>query len=164
MSWLKCHRVLVGMGSNIDPECHLTAGSAALRERFPSVCFSQVYRSAAVGMAAGAADFLNACALFSCDDEADTLQAWLKQVEDSHGRDRSHGSWQPRTLDLDVMMFDDEWLEDVMAYPHCYLPAAELVVLPAPCPACSPTAIDVVYQADYLTVGGSTIVQHHQVI
>jgi len=158
MSRLKQHRVLVGMGSNIDPERYLIAGSAALRGRFSSVRFSQVYRSAAVGMAAGAADFLNACALFSCDDDADTLQVWLKQVEDSHGRDRSHGSWQPRTLDLDVMLFDDAWLEDVMAYPHCYLPAAELVALPAPCPAVSSTVIDVVYQADYLRVQDATLI------
>jgi len=138
MSTLLCHQAMIGMGSNIDPEHHLIAGAAALRERFPAVCFSQVFRSAAVGMDAGAADFLNACALFSLDYEVDALQLWLKQVEDRFGRDRSDGSWQPRTLDLDVMLFDGNWLEDVMAYPHCYLPAAELMPLPAavPIPDC----------------------------
>jgi len=143
------HRVLVGIGSNIEPERHLVAGAAALRARFPAVRFSQVYRSAAVGMDRGAADFLNACALFTVDCEVASLQQWLKQVEDAHGRERSHGSWRPRTLDLDVMLFDDRWLEDVMAYPHCYLPAAELVRLPAALPALQ-QRIAVAYRAAYL--------------
>jgi len=128
------HRALVGLGSNIDAEYYLAAGATALRARYPAVQFSQVFRSAAVGMEPGAADFLNACALFSLDHAEEELQQWLKQVEDEQGRDRSQGSWQPRTLDLDLMLFDHHWLEDVMAYPHCYLPAGELVQIPAPLP------------------------------
>ncbi len=140
------HRALVGMGSNIDPERYLVAAAKALRDRFPQVRFSRVYRSAAVGMDAGAADFLNACALFALDFDRDDLAPWLKRLEDRHGRDRSKGSWQPRTLDLDLMLFDDRWLEEVMAYPHCYLPAAELVQMPAPLPTpdCRIDAVDLI--------------------
>jgi len=122
------------MGSNIDPEHHLMAAANALRSQFPGIVFSAVYRSAAVGMGEEAADFLNSCALLDTDQSIDGLVAWLKGLEDAHGRDRSQGSWRPRTLDLDLICFDGVWLEDVMAYPHCYLPAAELMALPAPIP------------------------------
>ncbi|MDQ6951202.1 MAG: 2-amino-4-hydroxy-6-hydroxymethyldihydropteridine diphosphokinase [Mariprofundales bacterium] len=121
---------LVGLGSNIDPEQHLVVAAEELRRHFSGVRFSAVYRSAAVGMAADAADFLNACALLPSALVVDDLVAWLKTLEDTHGRDRSHGSWRPRTLDLDLMWFDGAWLEEVMTYPHCYLPAAELLPLP----------------------------------
>ncbi len=129
------HRVLIGMGSNIRPEYHLCAAAAALRMRAPAVRFSRVFRSAAVGMDAGAGDFLNACALMTAEEDADDIRVWLKGLEDRYGRDRSRGSWQPRTLDLDLMLFDDRWCEDVMAHPHCFVPASELVRLPDEIPA-----------------------------
>ncbi|MDX8409550.1 MAG: 2-amino-4-hydroxy-6-hydroxymethyldihydropteridine diphosphokinase [Mariprofundales bacterium] len=130
MSW----RALIGLGSNIDSERHMTQAAQELRQRFPDVCFSSVYCSAAVGMEAGAADFLNGCALLTSPLAAADLVVWMKGLEDAHGRDRSRGSWHPRTLDLDLMWFDGVWLEPVMDYAHCYLPAAELLTLPDPQP------------------------------
>jgi len=124
--------VLVGMGSNIEPERHLCAAAAAIRERFPDAVFSSVYRSAAVGMD-NAADFLNACCLIDTVMESARLNAWLKQLEDAHGRDRSQGSWKPRTLDLDVLMRGDEVVDDdLYRYAYVYIPAGELVELSSP--------------------------------
>jgi len=124
--------VLIGMGSNIEPERHLCAAAGAIRERFPDAVFSSVYRSAAVGMD-NAADFLNACCLIDTVMEFARLNAWLKQLEDAHGRDRSQGSWKSRTLDLDVLMWGDKVVgDDLYRYAHVYVPAAELVKLPFP--------------------------------
>jgi len=120
---------LIGMGSNIEPEQHLEAAAAAIRSRFPDVCFSSVYRSAAVGMQ-GAADFLNACCRLQSELSAQQIGVWLKQLEDEHGRDRTHGSWKPRTLDLDLLMAGQEVLdEELFRYAHAYVPACELVAL-----------------------------------
>jgi len=121
---------LVGMGSNIDPQRHLKAAAAALSAAFPEAEFSGVYRSAAIGMQ-GAADFLNACCLLQSDMQQDALASWLKQLEDTHGRDRSEGSWKPRTLDLDVLMAGGQVVDDeLFRYAHAYVPARELVDLP----------------------------------
>ncbi len=121
---------LIGMGSNIEPERYLCSAAAAIRERFPGVRFSAVYRSAAVGMQ-DAADFLNACCLLSSNSSPAQMQVWLKQLEDAHGRDRSHGSWRPRTLDLDLLMAGDEVLDDeLFCYAHAYVPACELSIIP----------------------------------
>jgi 2-amino-4-hydroxy-6-hydroxymethyldihydropteridine diphosphokinase len=125
------HRVLIGMGSNIEPESNMERAAAAIRMRFPDVRFSKVYRSAAVGMDGD--DFLNACCLFETEMDLDALRDWLKALEDAHGRDRSQGSWRPRTLDLDLLIYGDEILDqDLYRYAHVYGPAAELVAMELP--------------------------------
>ena len=121
---------LIGMGSNIDPERHLAAAATAIRRLFPGASFSKVYRSAAVGMD-HAEDFLNACCALQSDMSVAALSAWLKELEDEHGRDRSQGSWKPRTLDLDLLMAGDNVLDDeLFSYAHAYVPARELISLP----------------------------------
>lgn len=125
--------VLIGMGSNIDPEQHLADAAEEIRGRF-SVCgFSAVYRSKAVGMEGD--DFLNACCLIEDAPVRDELIGWCKQLEDRHGRDRSEGSWKPRTLDLDLLVYDDEVVDDdLFRYAYIYVPASELVVMDLPTP------------------------------
>jgi len=123
---------LIGMGSNIEPEWHLCVAAKAIQNQFPDAVFSRVYRSAAVGMEE-AADFLNACCLIDTTMDPVRMNTWLKQLEDIHGRDRSKGSWKPRTLDLDVLMIGTEVIdEDLCRYAHIYVPAAELVELSLP--------------------------------
>ncbi|MDX8403593.1 MAG: 2-amino-4-hydroxy-6-hydroxymethyldihydropteridine diphosphokinase [Mariprofundaceae bacterium] len=117
---------LVGMGSNISPEQHLADAAKEIRTRFSEVHFSSVYQSRAVGMDGD--NFLNACCLISDAPDHEALIGWFKSLEDKHGRDRSKGSWKPRTLDLDLLMFDDHVLDDdLYRYPHVYVPASELV-------------------------------------
>jgi len=124
-------RVLVGMGSNIEPERHLSEAAAALRAMFGPVEFSSVYRSAAVGMEGD--DFFNACCLFETALPQAEVTVRLKALEDRFGRDRSAGSWKPRTLDLDVLLYDSLVVDDELyRYAHAYVPAAELIDLKLP--------------------------------
>ena len=117
---------LIGMGSNIEPEKYLVSAADILKEAFGEVRFSSVYQSKAVGMDGD--DFLNACCLVVHEMSREQLSAWLKAQEDAHGRDRSEGSWKPRTLDLDILMWDGEVLDDdLYRYSHVFIPAQELV-------------------------------------
>ena len=121
-------QVLIGMGSNIEPEQHLAAAANEIRAAFPDARFSSVYRSPAVGMAGD--DFLNACCLIDTGQSRTELDAWLKRLEDKHGRDRTAGSWRPRTLDLDLILYGSDCLDaDLYRHAHMYVPAAELVDL-----------------------------------
>jgi len=118
-------QVLLGMGSNIEAEYHLKRAALALRERFGEVRFSSVYQSPAIGMDGG--DFLNACCLFDCALSEHELTILLKSMEDAQGRDRTKGSWKPRTLDLDVLMYDGGVVDDELhRYAHASVPAAEI--------------------------------------
>jgi len=138
---LNIHEALIGMGSNIEPELNLRKAAKVIRRQFPGVCFSRVYRSAAVGMDGD--DFLNACCLFETDISCSRLIHGLKQLEDAQGRRRAAGAWQPRTLDLDMLMFDGGIMDDnFYKYAHIYIPASELVDIRAP--ASDPEALSLV--------------------
>ncbi|MDQ6953592.1 MAG: 2-amino-4-hydroxy-6-hydroxymethyldihydropteridine diphosphokinase [Mariprofundaceae bacterium] len=123
--------VLLGMGSNIEPEKHLLEAAHTLRQKFPTICFSNVYQSEAVGMDGD--DFLNACCLIHHVPDKQCLLNYLKHIEDKHGRDRSKGSWKPRTLDLDLLMYYGVVLDDdIYRYAHVFVPASELIGIKLP--------------------------------
>jgi 2-amino-4-hydroxy-6-hydroxymethyldihydropteridine diphosphokinase len=96
-------RVVLSLGSNVDPERHLGDALRALRERFGALEVSPTYRSAAVGFEGTA--FLNNAAAFDCDMARDSLRDWLHALEDASGRDRSLPRYADRTLDLDIALW-----------------------------------------------------------
>lgn len=95
----------LSLGSNIEPERHLRAAAAALCERFGEVRFSSVYRTRSVGF--DGTDFLNAAAVMESDLDPLALNDWLHALEDAHGRDRSGPRFSDRTLDIDIVFYDD---------------------------------------------------------
>ncbi len=122
---------LLGMGSNIRPTYHLSQAATEIRQRFQSVRFSHVYKSAAVGM--DGEDFLNACCLIEGVPAQKDFLLMLKEWEDKYQRDRSRGSWKPRTLDLDLLMLDGNVFDDdLYRYAHVFIPASELLQLKKP--------------------------------
>ncbi|WP_149196386.1 2-amino-4-hydroxy-6-hydroxymethyldihydropteridine diphosphokinase [Luteimonas suaedae] len=102
-------RACLSLGGNLEPERHLAAAIAALEARFPGAVVSRVYRTRAVGF--DGADFLNAAAVIDSDLDVYALDAWLHALEDAHGRDRSGPRFGDRTLDLDLVLYDDLVLE-----------------------------------------------------
>ncbi len=119
---------LLGIGSNIHPQDNLLFAAGALRSEFENVLFSPVYQSKAVGMEGD--DFLNACCLMQGNFSLQNLGQWCKRQEDIRHRDRVDGSWRPRTLDLDVLMFDNQVIDDELyMFAHAFVPASTLVTL-----------------------------------
>jgi 2-amino-4-hydroxy-6-hydroxymethyldihydropteridine diphosphokinase len=102
-------RAYLSLGSNVEPERHLRAAIDTLRARFGDVVVSPVYRTPAVGFDGPA--FLNAAAIIDSDLEPQALNDWLHALEDAHGRDRSGPRFSSRTLDIDIVLFDDRVLE-----------------------------------------------------
>lgn len=95
----------LSLGSNLAPERHLLAAAEALRAQFAAVRLSRVYRTAAIGFAG--ADFLNAAAVVETGMAPLVLDAWLHALEDANGRDRSGPRFGDRTLDIDLVLYDD---------------------------------------------------------
>lgn len=96
---------LLSLGSNEAPERHLRAAMAELRARFGEVPVSPVYRTPAVGFEGP--DFLNCAAAIRSDLEPQALNDWLHALEDRHGRRRGEPRFSSRTLDVDIVYFDD---------------------------------------------------------
>jgi len=114
-------KAYLSLGSNRDPEHHLRAAVEALRRHFGDVVLSPVYRTRAVGFDGG--DFLNAAAIIDTTLDPFALNDWLHALEDAHGRDRGGPRFGDRTLDIDIVLFDDLVLE---GEGHLQLPRAEL--------------------------------------
>lgn len=123
-------RVVLSLGSNVDPERHLADALRALRERFGAVEVSPTWRSAAVGFKGAA--FLNNAAAFDCDADRDSLRAWLHTLEDASGRDRSLPRYADRTLDLDIALWcegdtcETDLTRDEFERAHVLAPLADL--------------------------------------
>lgn len=98
-------RAYLSLGSNVEPALHLRSAIEALRARFGNVVVSPVYRTPAVGF--DGPDFLNAAAVIDSDLEPQPLNDWLHALEDAHGRDRGGARYADRTLDIDIVLFDD---------------------------------------------------------
>lgn len=95
----------LSLGSNIAPEVHLRAAIDALRAHFGGLRVSPAYRTRSVGFEG--ADFLNAAAVIDTDLPPQALNDWLHALEDAHGRDRSGPRFNDRTLDIDIVFYDD---------------------------------------------------------
>lgn len=125
--------VYLGLGSNFEPELNLQLASRELRDRFSLQIISAVYRSAAVGF--DGADFLNAVACIETELTPQVLCTELEFIHDGAGRQRSTGKFISRTLDIDLLLYDQLVLdeppvrvprEDVLRYSFVLRPLAEI--------------------------------------
>ncbi|MCW8808155.1 MAG: 2-amino-4-hydroxy-6-hydroxymethyldihydropteridine diphosphokinase [Rhodanobacter sp.] len=98
-------RVYLSLGSNLEPQTHLRAAIGALRARFGAITVSPVYRSDAVGF--DGADFVNLAVGLDTDLSPQELNDWLHALEDRHGRRRDMPRYCDRTLDVDIVLYDD---------------------------------------------------------
>ena len=111
-------RALVSVGSNLDRETSIRAGLTLVQQQFGRLEISPVYESAAVGIDGPA--FLNLVVGFLTEMPIPTLAAELRIIESRCGRIRAPsgygptgdanetGAWTSRTLDLDLLTYDDE--------------------------------------------------------
>ncbi|MGF6711411.1 2-amino-4-hydroxy-6-hydroxymethyldihydropteridine diphosphokinase [Luteibacter sp. W1I16] len=114
-------RAYLSLGSNIDAEHWLGLAVAELRDRFGALDVSPVYRSAAVGF--DGPDFLNLAVALDSDLGPDDLNDWLHALEDRHGRVRGGERYASRTLDVDIVLYDDLVLR---GEGHLEIPRGEL--------------------------------------
>ncbi len=116
-------KAYLSLGSNLDPERHLRAAAAALRMRFGDAVFSSVLQTPAIGF--DGPDFFNAAAIVRTDLDPYALDAWLHALEAAQGRDRSAPRFSSRTLDIDIVFYDDVSIEPTRDS-HLHIPRPEL--------------------------------------
>ena len=98
-------RVYLSLGSNREPKRYLAAALVELRERFGELAVSPAYRSQSVGF--DGADFINLAVGLDTDLSPEALNDWLHALEDRHGRRRDVPRFSDRTLDVDIVLYDD---------------------------------------------------------
>ncbi len=111
----------LGLGSNVNAETHIRAGIGALKETFGDVSLSPAYASTAVGFEG--ADFINLVARVETDMQPLELRQFLRDLEDRYGRKRDAPKFSDRSLDIDILLYDDL----VLLSPVLEIPRAEIL-------------------------------------
>jgi len=114
-------RAWLSLGSNVEPEHHLQAALAELRSMFGDIVVSPAYRSKAVGFEGPA--FINLAVGLATELDPIALNEALHAIEDRHGRRRDVPRFSSRTLDIDIVLYDDLVLEGPG---HLQIPRDEL--------------------------------------
>ncbi|MEO0949609.1 MAG: 2-amino-4-hydroxy-6-hydroxymethyldihydropteridine diphosphokinase [Cyanobacteria bacterium J06641_5] len=98
----------IGLGSNLGQSRQILVGAIATLSNHSAIevtTRSPWYRTTPVG-GPPQPDFLNGCALLQTTLVPIALLQVLLQVEKQFGRERRE-RWGPRTLDLDLLLYDD---------------------------------------------------------
>lgn len=98
--------VLLGLGSNQNAVHSIQAALVALKKTFGDLTLSPVYESEAVGFDGD--NFLNMVAEVNTALTVGELWQVLRNIEDAHGRDRTQPKFAGRTLDIDILTYDQK--------------------------------------------------------
>jgi len=104
-------RVYVSIGSNIEREQNIRAAVQALRDRFGALTLSQVYENQPIGFEGE--NFYNLVAAFDTDKTPEAVSAILHDIEQRRGRKRGPSRFTSRTIDLDLLLYNDLIREQV---------------------------------------------------
>lgn len=123
----------IGLGSNLDnPELQLEMALAALND-IPDtslVKHSSFYRSIPLGPS-DQPDFINAVALLDTHLTARQLLSQSQLIENRRGRVRDGQRWGPRMLDLDILLYGDQVIDEPeLAVPHPGIRYRNFVLMP----------------------------------
>jgi len=102
--------IYISLGSNINREENTRAGIVALKQAFGDLTMSSVYESEAVGFDGDA--FYNMVIACEVSTPVHDTNQILRDIEDANGRDRSGPKFSSRTLDLDLLLYDDLILDE----------------------------------------------------
>ena len=105
------HRAYLSLGSNIQPEINLVKAIELLQNYGNLEQVSHAWESQSVG--ADGPNYLNACVVFAAAfSQAELKQKVLLPIEMELGRQRSADKFAPRTIDIDIIIFDGQSCDD----------------------------------------------------
>lgn len=113
------HECLISLGSNIEPDYYFAQAITILGSECDLLARSKAIRTSPVGYQ-HQPDFLNAALLVSTSLEREAFRAYLKDVEERLDRVRGAIKSGPRTMDLDIVAWDGEVVDDGY-YQHDYV-------------------------------------------
>ncbi|RHW76816.1 2-amino-4-hydroxy-6-hydroxymethyldihydropteridine diphosphokinase [Colwellia sp. RSH04] len=112
--------IYISVGSNINREHYINLGLQAIADafniNFSQLILSSLFESEAVGFAG--APFYNMVVGLQCSHSIEQVTEILRDIEFSHGRKKDAQKYSPRTLDLDILLYDDLIIETPAQIPR----------------------------------------------
>lgn len=122
----------IGLGSNLENPAAQLARAVTELANLPGTTLlaqSPFYASRPVGPQ-DQPDFVNGAVCVRTKLSAHQLLDHLQAIEQAHGRERLR-HWGPRTLDLDLLVFGDQRIQDErLTVPHAELAHRDFVLQP----------------------------------
>lgn len=119
---------VIGLGSNIDPETNIRLARELLQKEFCVLRESRFVQTAPIGYV-DQEDFINGAILLETELPLEELEARLKELENQLGRQRSTIKHGPRTIDLDVVVYNGKVI-DPDFYDRDFLKNSVLELIP----------------------------------
>jgi 2-amino-4-hydroxy-6-hydroxymethyldihydropteridine diphosphokinase len=123
----KEHQICLLLGSNIQPEKNLALGVGLLHSKVKIPRVSSVWETPAVG--SPGPNFLNMALLVLTTLDAELFkEKVIRPLETQLGRVRSADKNAPRTIDIDIILFDNQLLDpNLWRFAHRAVPVAEIL-------------------------------------
>ncbi|MDH3943929.1 MAG: 2-amino-4-hydroxy-6-hydroxymethyldihydropteridine diphosphokinase [Anaerolineae bacterium] len=120
------YRIFLGIGSNIDPERNIPAAINELSRYGAITLRSSNWLSPALGF--DGPDFLNSVILILTELHPEKFKSQvINRIEADLGRVRGPNKNAPRTIDLDILLVDDQvYDQEIWNAPHLTVPLSEI--------------------------------------
>ena len=104
------HECIIGIGSNIDADQNFASALLILESEHELVAVSSKVKTAPIGIT-DQPDFLNGAVKVRTHMDLTNFQYYLKGIEDRLKRDRYSPKFGPRTIDLDIIVWDGKIID-----------------------------------------------------
>jgi len=109
-------RLYISLGSNVDRQHNVNAGLTALETLLGELTLSSLFASKAVGFEG--AEFYNMVIGATTELSIEQVAKALRDIEFTNGRQVNAKKYSPRTLDLDLLLFDELVLDTPAQIPR----------------------------------------------
>lgn len=122
------NQAIIGLGSNIDPHSNIKKARGLLNKEFQVLGESEFIQTKPIGYTQQD-DFINGSVHIETDLHLEALIIRLKELEQLLERKRSELKSGPRTIDLDVIVFNGK-VVDLDFYERDFLKRSVLQLIP----------------------------------
>ncbi len=108
---MKVNSAIISIGSNIDAEANIAKMITYLEEKVKIVKVTPLIKTKPIGIE-NQPDFTNGAVKIETLLPKENLNLLLKSLEDQLGRDRTAAKFGPRTIDLDIVVWNGEIVDN----------------------------------------------------
>lgn len=121
-------QIYISLGSNVEKEKYVGLGLDALERTFGELSVSSLYQCEAVGFEGP--EFFNLALKAETQMSLNEVAAVLKEIEYANGRSPTAKKFEPRTLDLDLLLYDNIITEQPTQLPRAEITENAFVLWP----------------------------------
>jgi 2-amino-4-hydroxy-6-hydroxymethyldihydropteridine diphosphokinase len=107
---MQINNCIIGIGSNIDAEKNIAQALNNLENEVTVIQISEMLKTKPIGII-DQPDFTNGAIRIETEKSLEELRSSLKMIETRMGRDRSLPKFGPRIIDLDILIWNNQVID-----------------------------------------------------